>query len=496
MTTSMNRLAFRLPDFTRHTWVSQRARDAWATRIERVAACWQEVEWLSVAEGVRDCCLRVVSPGDMDGLAEQTVAAGLALAPLDTIAASNGAYMSAGVGVVPGHPYNQRVVVGRAEHLSAFREAWERGDQKEVGRLLGYPACCSDFFEEFWVRQRFVDTTWPMALGTAGGADEGATLLEVGGPPHTNILLRWLGVRAVPHLPCSFTCEPSRRFGEELVGLARRRGHAAEADDLLRMLEWPVEWSALHGIAEIKTPVLKIAALTDATPVKYVVRRRGTTYPAEGAQGLSFPYKEPNRLRVTDSRGFQRGLTNLTKPLDAHKQAEWYFGDNGFTSRSGMDAAHRPLVELSAAALGATPGAVLDLGCGNGALLEKICERRKAAAPFGIDLDPSKVAHAGLLLPRHAANFHVGDFFNADAPALGERRYALALLMLGRLFEVEPERAAGLRGWLRSHVEHLLVYVYPGYANPLGDFESLARAVGVELQPHTDTFALASRVIP
>jgi hypothetical protein len=201
-----------------------------------------------------------------------------------------------------------------AQHVSAFREAWEQSDQKEIGKLLGYPACCSDFFEEFWVRRQFIDTTWPMAFGTVGEEGEEATLLEVCGSPLTNILLRWLGVRAVPHLPCRFNCEPSRIFGEELLALANQHGYGTEADDLLQMLEWPVEWSALHGIAEIKIPVLNIAAVTDATTIKYVVRRRGTTYPAEGAQGLCFPYMEPTRLRVTDSRGFQRGLTNLTKP--------------------------------------------------------------------------------------------------------------------------------------------------------------------------------------
>lgn len=88
-------------------------------------------------------------------------------------------------------------------------------------------------------------------------------------------------------------------------------------DDLENILSWPVSWSTLHGIAEIKTPVCKIICNTDATATKYTLRLRGTRYPEEGAQGLGFPFRQPKRLALSDSKGFERGLEN---PLGSLKR--------------------------------------------------------------------------------------------------------------------------------------------------------------------------------
>jgi hypothetical protein len=72
---------------------------------------------------------------------------------------------------------------------------------------------------------------------------------------------------------------------------------------------WPVEWSALHGIAEIKTPILKVSASTDATAGKYVVRWHGSRYPKEGANGLGFPFAHRRkRPLIATSAAYRRGL--------------------------------------------------------------------------------------------------------------------------------------------------------------------------------------------
>ena len=73
------------------------------------------------------------------------------------------------------------------------------------------------------------------------------------------------------------------------MALGRELGFGAEIEWLGEILGWPLEWSALHGIAEIKTPVLRASARTDATPRKYVVRWEGESYPEGGASGLRFP---------------------------------------------------------------------------------------------------------------------------------------------------------------------------------------------------------------
>jgi hypothetical protein len=68
------------------------------------------------------------------------------------------------------------------------------------------------------------------------------------------------------------------------------------------------EWSALHGIAEIKTPVLKASTRTDATPCNYTLRRQRDNYPLEGVRRLSSPYRLPPQRILNGSRELQRGL--------------------------------------------------------------------------------------------------------------------------------------------------------------------------------------------
>src|SRR5262249_55218267 len=77
----------------------------------------------------------------------------------------------------------------------------------------------------------------------------------------------------------------------------------------------------------------------------------------------------------------------------------WYQEDNKFRTRRRMDHAHRPIVALACRTLRGRGGDVIDLGCGNGALLAKIHALEPAATPFGVERDPLRVAHARVLLP-------------------------------------------------------------------------------------------------
>src|SRR5262249_40209942 len=145
------------------------------------------------------------------------------------------------------------------------------------------------------------------------------TTIELDGPPQANILWRWIGPRAVPHLPCRFDCPATVTFADQLVEVGRRAGYDAEMDWLLTVLDWPVEWSAWHGIAEVKTPILKVSTATDATAQRYVVRRRGGGRPAEALDGLGFPWQVPVKLRLTGTRGFHRGLDHAVTGPDADR---------------------------------------------------------------------------------------------------------------------------------------------------------------------------------
>lgn len=410
----LDRLPFQLPDFTRIAWTSDKARIVWGPRIEQISRAWHEIEWRSVADGVRPCALTRLSETELASKMRDWAAAGLTHVILGTEGAPDGIYSSHPRPVVPGKPVSLRIVVGRTADLVEFQNAWQGSDEAAIGALLGYPACCTRFFQATWIDRKQVDTTWDMAANTAPHAtDRVDGSIELREPSLGNVLWRWVGVRAVPHLPCSYSCEATITMAERMLSVGERAGYVAEMAWLREILTWPVEWSALHGIAEIKTPVLKISTRTDATCGKYVVRLRGLTLPAEAAKGLVFPFHAPVRRRISDSAAFQRGIDQPVGDGGASTPS-WYHLDNGFDSRQTMERMHGPIVAW-VEGLSLDRGNVIDLGCGNGALLKKICAQNPGLIPFGVDLKRSAIDHARLLHPGNEGNFWAGNLFDPRA---------------------------------------------------------------------------------
>jgi hypothetical protein len=488
---AMERLGFTLPDFTRFMWVSDQAREVWQPRLERVTNAWLEIEWRAVLAGVRSAAVTMAAPDELLFQAPRWAEEGLSALPVEMVGLSGQPYSATSQPLEPGEPFLFRLVIGRPADVADFKRASDAAHEEAIGDLLGYPPCCREFFRRVWVDDAMVDTTWPMAIATSAPGDDGATV-DVEGPAQANILWRWMGARAVPHLPCRFDCPATVKLAEQLVAVGRACGFGEEMDWLVEILSWPVEWSALHGIAEIKTPVLKVSTRTDATARRYTVRRRGDSFPAEGAQGLSFPFQVPVKLRLTGTRGFQRGIEHAVT-VNAPRPS-WYATDNGFDSIATMDDAHRPIVAAAANALSGHAGNVLDLGCGNGALLDKITDGTRDVVPFGIDLDPTRIEHARALHPKAADNFIVGDLFDDQQLWSDGRRYALAIVMPGRLLEVDARHAEVLRQRLRDRCDQVLVYAYGDWIAD-SDLAGLARQAGMSvLSPGNELVSLAIAV--
>jgi hypothetical protein len=283
----MNGADFTMPDFGRLVWASDDVRERHAPVLNEIAAAWSEIQWRSVVAGLRRCAQLVVYAESYASHVEQARKRGLKAVALRVEEEAN----PRKPGSAPAHVLT--LVVGKARDTAAFKSAWIRRDDAALGDLLGYPACCQGFFERLVADHHAADPTWFIAANTAGATRE-ANTITVAGPPALNILLRYIGVRAIPHLPCRLDCADSEHAASDFLGLAGSLGFSAQAEAVLKILDWPAEWSALHGIAEIKTPVMKISTRTPRTPGKYIVRWLGGTVPSDGARGLAFPYR-PNR---------------------------------------------------------------------------------------------------------------------------------------------------------------------------------------------------------
>jgi hypothetical protein len=307
-------LDFVLPGFSRHAWSSGTARDEWQPRMDRIRAALQDVIVESVVRGQRPCGVIRARDSELDSLASRCADRGMAVAPIEpapspkSTASVTANYALETLVCGPTPADTATVVVGRPADIETMAAVWGRGACAEVATLLGYPSCCGGFLVGL-VDEHRLDATWSVAHNSDHSTHDRSDI-AIRAQPETNVLWAPVGIRLLPHIPCQFGCARSRHVGDELMDLARMMGYDAEIGWIQQILSWPLRWSALHGIAETKTPILKMVTRTDATAAIHTVDWQGVGQPDSAASGLSFPHRPPRRLKISDSRSFARGLAN------------------------------------------------------------------------------------------------------------------------------------------------------------------------------------------
>lgn len=373
----MERLDFQMPPFVKHSWTTQQAKDVWESRFEKIRKALAVLEVQSVIYGNRNACRIDVLPDQMPRIVRELATQNIMTIPIRCVTSTNG-YAS---------EYQNFNPDSWSYSLIAFSKNFDidcslLDDSRYIGKILGYPNCCIEFFIRVWENDKNRDTTNHMTKDL----DEN---IISNYSPHCNILWRWLYLRTVFHLPCSFNCEGTTNIGTKNISLGYELGYNKEMNWLQDILTWPVEWSSLHGIAEIKTPVIRICCNSDATGTKHLVRLKGTKYPEEGVNGITFPYRYNTKNILSKGTSFRSFDTPEIKQ-------EWYYKDNGFSSLSSQTNAHSNIIRLAQTA---KPREVLDLGCGNGSLLLELSEQiDNEIIPFGCDANNDAIAHAKLSL--------------------------------------------------------------------------------------------------
>lgn len=136
-------------------------------------------------------------------------------------------------------------------------------------------------------------------------AEPGERVLS--GPAALSPLLARIGVRVLEYLPCEPDCAAAMAAAQRR--LERMRARDPEVSDwALQALAWPIRWSALHGIAEVKTPLFKICHDTDDSPGCHALVRAGEVWPEAGAQGVRAPFRAPARPLFSAGARHLRGL--------------------------------------------------------------------------------------------------------------------------------------------------------------------------------------------
>ncbi len=343
----MTRLDFVLPPFTRVIWVTEMARDIWEARLSQIVAAWIEVEWRSVGEGLRQCASVEVPLGSFGQFAMDCEKCGLIARALEINLFEPGGIFGKGDPLHAAEP-RLEVLVGRREVVEAGENAWRSGDESALGRLFGYPQCCVEQFIGEGSTGCLIDPVWRAFGGMVTG---GEMSFLVTGEWCRSFIVFAIGSESAALLirHADRQCAESRRLSAALISFGRKIGRAAEMEWLLEVLSWPMEWSALHGIAELKTPVFKATMNTDATAEKYLVRNSGSRTPPEAAHGVRFPYLLRHGKADPKTANGLRFPSNTPSNTSASLQAadsvvaisnpegeKWYYADNGFSSRATM----------------------------------------------------------------------------------------------------------------------------------------------------------------
>jgi hypothetical protein len=441
MVEAINRYTIPVPEWCRIIWASADARAMWVPRIQRIHAAWNSAERLSVGH-FRAACRQNVSPENMPAISLRVAEAGRTLLVLGQNAQTT-TYAAGPSQYVPGDKWDYNVVIAETPAAAkAFALATKNNDDATLGDLLGFPPCCMKFFADTWVKEKWLDTTWPMSLhttGLAGGSSNfGRSLEFTGVTPYNNILLRWLGVRLVPHLPCSHDCVGTTAFGKRF-GEILQKIYPEEFGWMMALLSARLQWSANKGIAEIATPILKISTKTDAMTAKVIVRLNGGDLEAQ-ARGVMFPWKITN---------IPPSITPM--PLVLHKDEPTYDATvhlfNGFKTLDAMEKSHSVIREFYKKHF-EEKAKLLDLGCGNGSLASSLSSDAE-----GVEADLSRAHAAGSRLSVYATTIIAFMRSTTDF-------YDVALISAERLAEMsEMDREYAL-DWLQSNTEATVLYTY------------------------------------
>jgi uncharacterized protein len=281
--TSATPADFHLPPFVRHTFVGEAQRASWEPRLEAVRAALVRLGVLAVSRQLVPASLVSVTPAEVFAIHNLAASYGLHTRLLSRSARTMREWM----------------VIG-SEHMSAqYLQAWERGEHAILDAQMGVPVCCQQAHTR--VQQTGKNYAgWPLLADQHSAGGPGA---DVHYPLTLNTLFSPLGIDLPGYQPCGLQCEESQRRGSALIALGRETGMGEAMDWLTEILDWPAEWSALHGIAELKTGIIKLAYNTEFTHEKLTVRYHGQTLATGAARGLSFAYRRPqSRRRVLPVR--------------------------------------------------------------------------------------------------------------------------------------------------------------------------------------------------
>jgi hypothetical protein len=268
-------LAFALPAFMRIAWTSAAIRAGWEPLIEQAGAELRLAMVNSVVAGQLESVILPLAPFEVPAAMARLTDTAHSLAVL-------GDECPERLRPLWAPPTSVALWCYVGPHPGEAAAAWRTGEPGAVAAHASIPHCCADPGD-----RRALDREWALT-----SADEDDW--------RRNYLFLRLGVMPTLHIPCSAAC------GSDF---ASRAGISIPTTETF--LKLPARWSALHGIAEVVTPLFRMVFDSVATADLHS-RQRGRIEdaPAQCPTGTMFPFPSPSGRSVANTASFARGLAN------------------------------------------------------------------------------------------------------------------------------------------------------------------------------------------
>lgn len=296
----MELLDFKMPPFARMVWASKEIKEKWEPRLRIASRTYWKLEHETVARGHRECKTLHIDSREITQTIMSLGQQGLCFVPIQEVAKYNG-FAHTHIQPVPGQPFSYYGAVSRnlssaVDFANASKQFTDDGhpNHERIAELLGYPKCCTDFFLDKWTAG-YIDPVWQYSINVQKdnikNQKEHFIRLKDTIPFETNTILKYIGLRILPHIPCSPDCKHSVKMAKEWVELARELNDNG-IEYLLEFLQMPYEWDCLKGISYITTPLFKIETNSMSCYPKHIVQKEGLFYPEEAPKSLKFPWSE------------------------------------------------------------------------------------------------------------------------------------------------------------------------------------------------------------
>ena len=400
-------------------------------RRNKIVSMMTDLEILSVKKGLRDVAYMIVDKSNLIVLQKKYPE--LKFIILDTLAVDS-FYSITSRQPESIEELGFRIAIVKPEfNANLFPYFSDNSDDIKKGKDLGYPQCCIDSFDEYWVKEVKIDYTWEQALNTEGAKIEENTITLADIPITSNGLMRWMGARPVFHMPCNFKCEKTQKIAEELKKLAFDHGYKKEWLWASEMLSWEIKWDTLHGIGILVTPISKVRFKTPYTAKKKTVIKKGQ------------------------------------KDISIYK--DWLWKDNGFTSYKAMENMHKPIEDLINEL--SDVNTIADLGCGNGYLMSKFY-----ADVYGIDCNPEVIRRARKHFYQHEPEkFIVGDITQFEF----EKEFDVVVMSAIRLIEMNKKDRMEFIAKMIEYTNHIVLTGYSDWLDAYGGLDPLIEKTGFKV---------------